>query len=76
MAKKNNQKEVIKKKEVIKEKRYLIIGVLYLGCALLWIIGGACKLMVKESYLLDIILGLVLLALSFIYFKKYNSGRK
>ena len=58
------------------DKRYLIVGILYLICGLIWIVGGACKLMVKESYVVDIILGIIWLGLSFIYFKRYNKDKK
>lgn len=77
VEKKNTIKPVEKEEKVVeKEKRYLIIGLLYLVCGFLWFIGGATKMAVKESYLIDIILGVVLLILSCFYFIRYRKGNK
>ena len=78
VEKKNTIKPVEQKEEKVveKEKRYLIIGLLYLVCGFLWFIGGATKMAVKESYLIDIILGVVLLILSCFYFIRYRKGNK
>ena len=73
---KGKTKEVEVTKKCERDKRNLIVGLLYLICSFLWFIGGAAKMIVSESYIVDLILGLVWLILSYIYFVKFKNSNK
>lgn len=65
-----------KKDEVKDQKKDLIFGLLYLVCSFLWIGGGVSKIIIKESYLLDMVFGILLLILAIIYLVKYKKRKK
>ena len=73
--------EKVEKKEEVKSekhnKKYLIIAILYLLCSIIWFTGSISKLLIEESYKFDIIVSILLLIASCIYFVFfYFGGRK
>ncbi len=71
MTKKDN-----KKVEIKKEKKYFIIGLLYLICGFLWINFGIYRIMLKETYIFDLIIGIILVVLAIYYYMKYKKNEK
>ena len=70
---KNNKDEKIVKEEKVtikdnNKKRYIIIGLLYIMCSIMWIVGGFIKIKNDVSAVaLDFIAGALLLMLGVMY---------
>ena len=67
--------EVVKEEVVVNEekkvkgnKRYLIIGLLYFMCSVIWFTGSISKLMIQVSYKFDILVSIILLLAACSYF--------
>ena len=72
VVKKNKDEKIVKEEKVtIKDnnkKRYIIIGLLYIMCSIMWIVGGFIKIKNDVSAVaLDFIAGALLLMLGVMY---------
>lgn len=83
-------KETKKKVEVVEEKnipevketttkretKKLVYGTLYFLCSCVWVIGGVNKAVVKEKFIIDIIVSIFLFVIAVIYFISYYKSNK
>ena len=78
---KKEEKKVIEKEEIVNDenvssKRNLFIGLIYLACSIIWVLCGVNKAMLKETFIFDIIVSILLFVLSVIYFLSYRKNVK
>ena len=65
-----------KKEENTKDKKHLIYGIILLVCGFLWVNSGIFKKVSKETFFMDILLGIILIVVSVFYFIKYKKDKK
>ena len=73
------KEEPIKKEEPMKNKgkiKDLVFSLLYFACSVTWVIIGVNKAVVKEKFIFDIIVSIVLFVIATIYFMSYKKSRK
>ena len=71
------EKVEVKKEEKIevkKERKPLLnntlVAILYLVCAVLWFISMVVNIIAKENYIIDLVVGILLVLASILYFYK------